>query len=285
MRRAGRLVLLCGCLLSLAGSAAATDVSRQELDRIAASSGTSDASRVAARAITSVDGQPVDMVAILGGASDDEVAGRLTVLSSLLAGASSPDPNASAHAREILASKDYTERDFPKPVRRPIEWAADRFRAMWHWLDLSLPGGAWVVWVVIGGLVAVLVAIGAASAVRRRGVEASARNDRGPSGVPSVPTSRELDAMAETAERDGDLRSALRFRFQAGLLRLGASHAIDSPDTATGDQLAHKLQSRRFDRLRRTFDEVIYGGRAVTSSDLVEARTEWPVVADEARRI
>ena len=284
MKGACLRVVLVGSLLTVVCPAFATDVSRQELERLAASAQTSETSRSTARSITAVDGQPIDMAAILEGASDDQIAGRLDGLSSVVTASSSSDANATARARDILASEDYTDRDFPKPVRQPVEWIADHVQSVLDWLNLSLPGGAWVVWMVLGGLMALVVAVTATTVVRRRAAGGALRTDRGGGDVPGTPTARQLDAQAETAERAGDLRAALRLRFQAGLMRLGSSHVIDSPDTATGDQLARRLQSGRFDRLRRTFDEVVYGGRTVTASDLAEARAEWPAVTDEARR-
>jgi hypothetical protein len=276
--------MVVGCVASFGGTATATDVSQHDVERLAAASATNTASREALRAITSIDGAPVDMAALLDGAADGEVARRVEALTAVLDGASANAASAGARARAILASKEYTERDFPKPVRRPVEWVGDRLRAFWHWLDLSLPGGAWVVWVVVGGLVALAVAIATTSVVRRRVAGGALLTVRTNVDVDGAPTARQLDSLAETAERHGDLRAALRLRFQAGLTRLGASHVIDSPDTATGDQLARRLRSGRFDRLRRTFDEVIYGGRAATAADLTEARTEWPHVTAEARR-
>ena len=44
------------------------------------------------------------------------------------------------------------------------------------------------------------------------------------------------------------------------------------------------LHSARFDRLARDFDEVVYGRRPPSTSDVEAARSEWPQVVAEARR-
>jgi len=51
------------------------------------------------------------------------------------------------------------------------------------------------------------------------------------------------------------------------------------PNAAAG----RALRSRHFDSLADDFDEVVYGGRPATPQDVESARSEWPVLLEEAR--
>jgi hypothetical protein len=83
---------------------------------------------------------------------------------------------------------------------------------------------------------------------------------------------RAIERRAEEAEAAGDHALAVRLRFRAGLLRLGIR-----PSQPSGE-VARTLRSEDFDALARTFDEVIYGGRAARAADSEEARRRWPAV-------
>jgi hypothetical protein len=108
---------------------------------------------------------------------------------------------------------------------------------------------------------------------RRAGFAADAVTDPG-----------ELEALAEEAERRGQLAEALRLRFRAGLVRLDLMGALELRPGLTNRAAARTLRSSRFDGLAVDFDEVVYGGRPATADDVGEARSGWPLVLQEARR-
>jgi hypothetical protein len=51
----------------------------------------------------------------------------------------------------------------------------------------------------------------------------------------------------------------------------------------TNAAVSRTLRSPRFDELAGHFDEVAYGGRPATESDVATARSAWPAVVEGAR--
>jgi hypothetical protein len=137
------------------------------------------------------------------------------------------------------------------------------------------------VWTFIGVVVVALAAWAAVRLARRRTTREAALA-LAASGERSLDP-KELERLADEAERRGDLEIALRLRFRAGLLRLGAAHAVELRAGLTTREARQALRNPRFDRLARTFDEVVYGRRPPERGDVETARTEWPQVVEEAR--
>jgi hypothetical protein len=167
-----------------------------------------------------------------------------------------------------------------------LEWLGRRLHFLvryFDWLARHVPGGTNVLWAILAGLV-VGLAVFAATRLARR----SSLHDRSGAGVwargerPEDPQA--LERLAEEAERRGDLEVALRLRFRAGLLRLGRAHVLVLRPSLTTVEVRRALRSRRFDALARSFDEVVYGRRSPGAQDVADARTEWPLVLEEARR-
>jgi hypothetical protein len=94
-----------------------------------------------------------------------------------------------------------------------------------------------------------------------------------------------LEREAEHAEEGGAFATAVRLRFRAGLLRLGARHEIDyRPSLLTAD-IARRLRSPQFDALARSFERVAYGGLDADADDATAARDGWrALLAREPRR-
>jgi hypothetical protein len=140
-----------------------------------------------------------------------------------------------------------------------------------------------VLWAILAGLVVGVALFAAMRIARRRSLQ-----ERGGPGVwprgerPEDPQT--LERLAEEAEYRGDLEAALRLRFRAGLLRLGRAQVLELRPSITTVEVRRALRSRRFDGLARSFDEVVYGRRSPRAEDVADARTEWPLVLEEARR-
>ena len=187
-------------------------------------------------------------------------------------------------ARQILAERRFRGTTLPRPFHRFFSWLADRLHFVargWDWVAGKV-GGAYILWAILGAIVLVAaVALGTRLARRRTEAEAFrlGRRARAQSEDPA-----DLERLADEAERRGDLEIALRLRFRAGLLRLGRVKALQLRPSLRTREARRALQSARFDRLARDFDEVVYGRRSPSTADVEAARSEWPQVVAETRR-
>lgn len=199
--------------------------------------------------------------------------------------AAAVDPAAAREAaREILAGRQYRPAPTPRPLRKQLTWLGDRLSKPLDWLgDLfsHVPGNLLL---AIGLLTAGLaIAFIARKARARAGAPDSRRRTHGA----AADESEEPDVLerdADTAEREGRLDDALRLRFRAGLLRLGARGAIRYRPSVTTNEVRRVLGSDTFEELARTFEAVAYGGRDAAPPDLDTARREWPHVVANATR-
>ena len=187
-------------------------------------------------------------------------------------------------ARQILAERRFRGTTLPRPFHRFFSWLADHLHFVarsWDWLAGKV-GGAYILCAILGAIVLVAaVALGTRFARRRTEAEAFhvGRRARARSEDPA-----DLERLADEAERRGDLEIALRLRFRAGLLRLGRVKALQLRPSLQTREARRALQSARFDRLARDFDEIVYGRRSPSTADVATARSEWPQVVAEARR-
>jgi Domain of unknown function (DUF4129) len=144
--------------------------------------------------------------------------------------------------------------------------------------------GSWPGRVVLGGFLVVVVLPVAAVLLARRG-----RSSPG-TGAPRSPHSRrpvdpdQLEQDADAAESAGDYERAVRLRFLAGLVRLNAAGAIELDPSLTSRQVTRRLRLVALDELARNYDEIAYGRRPATRSDVDAARDQWPTVLVAARR-
>jgi len=269
--------------------ASAADVTAGELRALAerAAKGDDDA-RSTLLEVDAVDGRPARVGEALAGARGEDLERRLTAFEGAPAGARPPPGrNPRDEAREILSERRYRPPSVPRPfagaigelsdvlapVGRAIQRALDR-------VDDVLPGGRAVVWGLLAVLVLLVSGVVASRMVRRRGASAQVRA-AAVAGRP-LEEPRELEHEADRAERNGDLKLALRLRFRAGLLRLDTRRAIDFRPSLSSGEVSERLHSPTFDGLAKTFDEVAYGGRPAEGGDVVAAREGWPRVLREA---
>lgn len=269
-----------------AGQPAGVEVTADDLRRLAARAASDPGAAEALRRVERVDGRPVDLGRALDGAAGDELAARLAALGADGAGAPPAASAARDQAAQILEGRRFNPSPVPRPfrgvLRRLGEWARPLTRPVGRlWAEVAdnaLAAAA------LGTTVLVASALVAARLVGRRSAAGIGR-PRPPGGPERHDDPEELERRAAAAEAAGDLRTALRLRFRAGLLRLDRAGAIvDRPALTTGE-LARHLSLPPLPELAAAFEEVAYGGRPATPDDVAAARAGWPrVVAGAGRR-
>lgn len=187
--------------------------------------------------------------------------------------------DARADAREILDGREFRDTDLPRPLEDPFERLGRLIQDAFNELVEVLPGGGVTAWALAA---AVLLLAGAVLAARVTRRQVARDMVRARAALTQEEDPRALLRAAEDAERGADLELALRLRFRAGLLDLDRRGLLAvSPAMPTG-AIRRELDSRTFDRLAASFEEVAYGGRAAEREDVDVARQEWPRVREEA---
>ena len=186
-------------------------------------------------------------------------------------------------ARDVLADQRFQPSGVPQPLREPRERIGEALRALggpfedaFAFLAELLPGGPPVLWALLGALVLGAAVFLATRAGARR-VRAGADGAAGTVGV--RPSAAKLRAEADRAEARGDLDTALRLRFRAGLVELDARELIE----LRPGLLLRAVPSPTLAGLVDGFEAVAYGGRPADGGDLRSARDGWPRVPAEAR--
>jgi hypothetical protein len=275
-----RIVALAALALAVAAPAArATAVSSGQLRALAQRAAADPAALARLRAVDRVDGRPVDVRGALRGAHGGALAARLRVLAA--AAPSGTRVDAGTQARDILSERRFTGSSVPGPFHGILDWLGDKLRRLGNKLDVAIPGPPWVAWVA-----AALVIGALATVISRRTLTGRVRAAAAlrVSAAPPHDTARDLERRADAAEAAGDLATALRLRFRAGLLRLDARGAIEFRPSIPTSEVRRTLRSGDFDALAADFDDVIYGGRPPEPADVATSRERWPAVIDQAPR-
>ncbi len=292
----GAVVLVVSLALPGAGAGAAQErsVDAATAAALARDAVLDDGALAELRAIETVDGRRVDLAAATAAMGDDRAA-RLGTLAASLEATADPgasgaarDPDvARSSARQVLDDDKFQETELPRPFRRPLEILADGLRPVGRFLArlfrpiLDLPGGRYVLAALLGVASAVLVAW----LIGRRSRAAVARPGAGSALVDPTADPDELDARAVAAEAEGRLGLAVRFRYEAGLLRLVRLGRLDLRPDTTAAGAARQVGSPTMDRLTADFEEVVYGGRAGEAADVDRARSGWlDLLGTDARR-
>jgi hypothetical protein len=95
---------------------------------------------------------------------------------------------------------------------------------------------------------------------------------------------RTLERDAAAAEAGGAFAEAIRLRFRAGLLALGARGAIEYRASLRTAEVSRRLSSVDFDLLAATFERIAYGGGDASALDAAAAREGWQRVLSGANR-
>ncbi len=126
-------------------------------------------------------------------------------------------------------------------------------------------------------LIAVMLGAGllAARIGRRRRAQERERIEwfHGIDDVARTPES--LEQKADAAERAGDLTSAVRFRFLAGLLRLEAGNVIDFRPSITMRELRAAVDRPPFAVAADIFERAAYAPHPVGEADAARHRRAW----------
>ncbi|MFL5959237.1 MAG: hypothetical protein ACJ75G_03080 [Gaiellaceae bacterium] len=187
-------------------------------------------------------------------------------------------------ARRILSERRFHGTSLPRPLHGLFSWLARHLHFVaraWEWLAGKV-GGVGVLWVIVGAVVLSFAVWFVSRLAQRRTEREESEVGRRAGGRGEDPAA--LERLADEAEQRGDLETALRLRFRAGLLRLGRAKALPLQPSLRTREARRLLRNVRFDRLARDFDEVVYGRRPPRTADVAAARSEWPQLLAEVRR-
>lgn len=90
-----------------------------------------------------------------------------------------------------------------------------------------------------------------------------------------VHTPAEFELRAGEAVNEQRFGDAIRFLYQAGLLRLADRGVIEYRSSLTSGEVAAAIRSSSFDYLALQFDRVAYGHADATREDVRIAESEW----------
>lgn len=156
---------------------------------------------------------------------------------------------------------------------RFLEWAT---RASEH------VGGPFVAGAIIGGVVITTAILVTANLGRRRARSIDERLRRELEVARGLDPDR-LEREALEAEQAGNLATAFRMLFRAGLIRLDRVGRIDLRPGTTSGTLADQIGLPAFGSLVERFDAVAYGGKPARAEDLALVRRVIDVLLEESR--
>lgn len=277
MRRLAVGLLTACALTALTASAAAESVDRATYRQLLAAGPSDPAALARLRAVTAVDGVPVDLGRVLAG-SPARVRARLAALRTGSPAQAADAASARRSASAILAGPEY-RKDEAGLLARALSWLARL---------LSIPSGASgaLGLIVLGGAVAAVAGLAAllVGTVRRsRRRQRAYAGEPGALGVGSA-SPDELERRAAAAEAAGRFEEAMRLQLAAALTRLDAAGAIRVRRDTTLGQVARSLHSPNFDAAADRFAWVVYGRRPPTGEDAADLRERLATAVEEAGR-
>jgi len=281
------LVVVAGVLTAQVGAGAQTTVTAAQFQALAERAVDDPRALAQLRAVQQVDGHPVDVAQALAGAEGPALAARLHALAG--GDGAPPAASAAAEARQqaatVLRGRRFNPPHVPRPFAGVLRALGRALRPLvrpfgWLWDTLAPTLGAQIAVVAAAFLIAAVVSV---RLLGRRSARALHRaRPLGPDAAGLDPD--ELERRAADAERAGDLATAVRLRFVAGVLRLDRAGAISYRSSLTTGQLRSAVASPSFADLAAAFDEIAYGGRPAQPSDVERATTAWPRVLADVRR-
>jgi hypothetical protein len=220
------------------------------------------------RAVTAIDGRPSPLGRLLTDGTSAQIEARVLALSHEGAAPGVSSASARATAAAILRQPQYGKATVPNPLIDLLS----KLRSALSSLASLAPGGPVIFWLIAALVVVALSVVGARRMLRRLTAPAS-RSDSVAGEGGEDPAA--LALAAQSAEARGAFADAIRLRFRAGLLTLGARGAIDyRPSLLTADAAA-RLHSPQFDSLAETFERVAYGTGDAQPGEAAAARDGW----------
>ena len=288
--------VLAGGLIALLLTAAvpapagATATTSAELRALAAQARTDPAALDRLRQIDRVDGKPYLLKEALAGAEGETLDQRLQEIAALESGPGAAEAaEARGQAHDILSDNRYQGSDIPRPLKGVLDDIGEALAPVGEAIEDVfdavagvLPGGDFTMWSLTAALLLLLVLTLGSRSLRAR-AEAGAEA-RLAAAMPERETPNSLERAADRAEREGDLETALRLRFRAGLLRLDARDAIRFRPSISTREVSRALRSPEFDQLAALFDGVVYGGETASPEDLAASRRNWDAVLRQVPR-
>lgn len=263
-------------MLVLAAPAGASEISGEGLRQLARQAQTDAGALNQLRGVTSVDGTPVDMGAILR----EESQQTLEILSRQAPRVSDPGQPRKT-ATEILDGPRFRESRFPRPFAGVIRAITDFVGRILNTTASILPGGRGTLR-ALGIILVVSSALFISRRMIRRRIAVGSR-PMTPKTSKQDLSPTDIDAQAAHAESAGDFGEAVRLRFLAGLLRLDSLGALRYRRSMTSGDAALHLRSRTFDGLASRFDEIVYGHRPASIEDAHSSKQTWEKVLQEKR--
>jgi hypothetical protein len=197
------------------------------------------------------------------------------------------DPDTARRAAtDILSDRRFHPRQAPRPFagffRRVGELIVDPIIRFFERIGEHLPSVGSTPWLVLAAIVVVAAVVLTVRLSAGRGRRRFAGERHLPTGEDGLDP-EELERRADEAEHRGDFDTALRLRFKAGLGRLDDAGLVRLRPGLTNAAVSRALRSPGFDALAGDFDEVAYGGRPATTTDVATARSTWPTVLESGR--
>jgi hypothetical protein len=275
-RRRGSLrgvpaTIALGCVLALAQPALAADLSQAEFAGLAdAAAGGDPGALEELRLATSIDGRPYDVAEALDGAGGPELESRLRELAA--AAAESPPEGASDPVSARLAAEEILADPPPVPQTGDSDGGAAP--------GIDVPMGLAI---VVGALALAAGAMAARTAARMPAAE-RARTGGGAGARTGDPDNFDvLERRAREAEERGDHASAVRLRFEAGLLRLDRAGSLRLRPSLTAGTAAREAGAPSLAPLAAGYEGIAFGGRPASEADSAAQREGWRRVLEEVR--
>lgn len=151
---------------------------------------------------------------------------------------------------------------------RVVEYLTRAWVVFVEWLTRisELVGGPLVMASIVATVLGVTIVVVTANLGRRRArrIDERIRHEHEASrGLNPA----DLERQASDAQSRGDYAHAMRFLFQAALIRLDRAGLIDLRPGTTSGTVADALESPQFTSVVQRFDAVVYGGRPATPED------------------
>ncbi len=262
------LAVIVGVCLA-PGPALADSVSSASVRELAARAAQGDSVALdRLRAVTAIDGRPSPLGTLLTDGTSAQIEARVLALSHEGVAPAVSSASARATAAAILRQPQYGKATVPNPLADLLS----KLRSALSSLASLAPGGPVIFWLIAALVVVALSVVGARRMLGRLTAPASRSHHVAGAGGEDPAA---LALAAQSAEARGAFADAIRLRFRAGLLTLGARGVIDyRPSLLTADAAA-RLHSPQFDSLAETFERVAYGTGDAQPGEAAAAREGW----------